>query len=498
MKILILLCLGSAPIWATISANSLARVFPTTGSSTNGGGFDPSVASPGTDYSVNVNKNASGCTSCGSSTVDLSTTDAVAVGTTTITSVAGNFSTALPGNIIYFTGGTGSITAVRRTVTARASTTSITIDASIAASTGMTMNIGGAVDTIATAFTFNTGGMAVCVKSTGTITITATQNLNNNQGGGAFNRLFGYTTTCGDHGPVSYTFSTNTGITGFLGDGQAAGWWIDGFNIDCASLGTSTGIAFGGQSILTHSKIANCTTRLYKAGGTYTNTQNVEFTGCTSACTDAILPGNNATFKFIYAHDNVTNVMSSSSQVVITDSIFSNTTGTTKDVIKFDLYYVIERNVFYSATGNCLIDDGSGGHIYLGTSIQNNIFVNCGIYAINGSASSIQAVPTVDGNAFFGSGTANRRNIDNTTTAAPYTNIWDIQLTADPFVNAAAGNFALNATSGGGTALKGTGQAGYVGPAWSKATGTGYMDLGVFQTQYGTGSAGGGNQGNVQ
>lgn len=496
-KLLAVALLSAVSCFAAISGNSLARVFPTTGSSTNGGGFDPSVVSPGTDYSVNVNKNAAACSNCGSSTVDLSSVLGVANGTTTFTCADCNFSTAAPGNIAYFSGGTGTITAQRRTITARASTTSITIDQSISASTGMTLNIGGAVDTIATAFTFNTAGMVVCVKSTGTITITATQNLNNNQGGGAFNRLFGYTTTCGDHGPVNYTFSTNTGITGFLGDGQAAGWWIDGFNIDCASLGTSTGIAFGGQSILTHSKIANCTTRLYKAGGTYSNTQNVEFTGCTSACTDAILPGNNATFKFIYAHDNVTNVMSSSSQVVITDSIFSNTTGTTKDVIKFDLYYVIERNVFYSATGNCLIDDGSGGHIYLGTSIQNNIFVNCGIYAINGSASSIQAVPTVDGNAFFGSGTANRRNIDATTLGAPYTNIWDIQLTADPFTNAAGGDFTLNATAGGGAALKGTGQAGYVGPAWSKATGTGYMDLGAFQTQFGAGG-GGANSAYVQ
>lgn len=117
-----------------LSASSVFEVrFP--GSDTNGGGFVTGAA--GTDYSQQDNKNTAGA--------DISTADGVANGTTTFTSATANFGTTIVGNIVYFQGGTGAIAATWRQVTARASTTSITIDASIAASTGMTMNIGGAL-----------------------------------------------------------------------------------------------------------------------------------------------------------------------------------------------------------------------------------------------------------------------------------------------------------------------------------------------------------------
>ena len=118
-----------------LSANSVFEV-QQAGSDTNGGGFVTGAA--GTDFSLITTNRPNGGT-------DGSSALAVAVGTTTITCADAQFTTAIVGNIVYFAGGTGSITGCWRQVTARASSTSITIDSLIAASTGMTMNIGGAL-----------------------------------------------------------------------------------------------------------------------------------------------------------------------------------------------------------------------------------------------------------------------------------------------------------------------------------------------------------------
>ncbi len=54
----------------------------------------------------------------------------------------------------------------------------------------------------------------------------------------------------------------------------------------------------------------------------------------------------------------------------------------------------------------------------------------------------------------------------------------DLVLTADPFVNAAAGNFALNTTAGGGALLRAAGFPGVFPGALS----TGYLDIGAVQS----------------
>jgi hypothetical protein len=118
-----------------LSANTVFEVRQA-GNDTNGGGFVTGAA--GTDYSQQNAKNVNGGT-------DGSSVLAVATGTTTITCADALFGTTIVGNIVYFSGGTGSIAGVWRQVTARASATSITIDLLIAASTGMTMNVGGAL-----------------------------------------------------------------------------------------------------------------------------------------------------------------------------------------------------------------------------------------------------------------------------------------------------------------------------------------------------------------
>src|SRR6266508_1874481 len=104
-RLSILFLLLSAPVWATISSSTVWEGRQN-GSDTNGGGSVSTVA----DYSVNATKNASCCSAWGNATDNLSTTDAVAAGTTNITSASANLQTSIIGNIIYLAGGTGSLT----------------------------------------------------------------------------------------------------------------------------------------------------------------------------------------------------------------------------------------------------------------------------------------------------------------------------------------------------------------------------------------------------
>src|SRR4029077_71126 len=108
----------------------------TTGSDSNGGGFDWAVSSPGTDYSQQ-------------DSAQVAYTDLVIGSTTTqLTSAAHPFTSAHVGNIINVTGGTG-FTAGRYCVNSVSGSTA-TMDRSVgtASSTGGTGNLGGGLVTI--------------------------------------------------------------------------------------------------------------------------------------------------------------------------------------------------------------------------------------------------------------------------------------------------------------------------------------------------------------
>lgn len=136
----------------------------TAGNDTNGGAFVTGAA--GTDYSQ------SDTARTGTGTND-STTDAVTNGTTTLTSATANFQASIVGNVIYLSGGTGALAATRRQITARTNTTTVTMDATVAASTGVTMNIGGALLSPGIVSAFMTASNRVFVKA-GTYNITST------------------------------------------------------------------------------------------------------------------------------------------------------------------------------------------------------------------------------------------------------------------------------------------------------------------------------------
>src|ERR1700693_2557717 len=120
----------------SLSASTVWEVRPGVGSDTNGGGYVTGAG--GTDYSQQNSKNSSGS--------NISTTDGVGAGSTTITSALAAFTSAIVGNIIYFDG------AWYEVVTFSNSTT-IIVDRNTTSGSGKTLNIGGALATISQAYT---------------------------------------------------------------------------------------------------------------------------------------------------------------------------------------------------------------------------------------------------------------------------------------------------------------------------------------------------------
>lgn len=153
----------------------------TTGSDLNGGGFDPTVAGAGTDFSQQ-------------DSAQVSVTDAVTTsGSTTITSATANFTSAHVGNVIRISGGTGSQAALHKVVTVVNSATSITVNSStgIVTGTGVTMALGGALGTFGYAGQHTQSSNIVFGKS-GTYVISSTPAANDS---GSFVLWVGYDTT---------------------------------------------------------------------------------------------------------------------------------------------------------------------------------------------------------------------------------------------------------------------------------------------------------------
>src|ERR1700742_5059016 len=131
-----------------LSANTVLEV-RLTGDDTNGGGFVTGAS--GTDWSL---QNAA----------QYSVTDAVANGTNVVSSATGSFGADAIGNLAYLQGGSGSLAADRYQITARTST-SITLDRNVAAGTGITLKIGGALASPGMAAAVATvAGMIVYIK----------------------------------------------------------------------------------------------------------------------------------------------------------------------------------------------------------------------------------------------------------------------------------------------------------------------------------------------
>jgi len=462
------------------------------GNDTNGGGFK--AAATGTDMSIFDNKNLGGCTNCQSTTVNISTTDAATTTTTTLTSATANFSSAIVGNVIYLTLGGGScnsgtVSAQWREVTAYTDVSTITLDATPAGSgdtcTGVTMNIGGALKTLAglnSAMVASNKAFVTNLTTPVTAAVSFAQATVFPSDSTSATVLQGYTTTRGDGGLATVTYGTNTGISLTFSN---YGWWVENLAINCSSLGTSTGIVLAGfDSHATGNKVANCTSAGISSPGTSNTVLNNEVTGCSGSA--AIVVGPTSTVALNNIHDNTTVgvLTAATTGVWVVGNLILNNTGTNSYGVTFKRQGTVMYNTI----------SGNGGHgIYnseeydFGSVFLNNVVANNGaagtVYGIKAnSTGAIPAQSLFDGNCFYNNRTAARNNMDSITGifgVGPHTNVFDKLVTAgDIFTNAAGGDWSLNATANQGALCR----SAAVPATWpGLATTTHYGDMGAVR-----------------
>lgn len=497
MKKLILALAFLLPI-VLAAAISVAVVWEVreAGSDTNGGGFK--AGATGTDMSIFNNKNLGACTNCQSDTVNISTTDAATTTTTTLTSATANFSAAIVGNIIYLTIGGGScnsgtVNAQRREVTARTNVTTITLDATPTGSgdtcTGVTMNIGGALQTLgelASARGMVASNKAFVTSLTTTLPTVVTFGQTGVTPTNAVTASWieGYTGARGDGGKASVTFdaaSANISLSF-----SNSGWVVQNLDVNCSSVSVASGIKVSTFSTVARNKVSNCTSYgIYT--GTYSAVYSNEVASTTSAASASIYHSGYGFVVDNYVHDGAAPgvVLAGFASAAVGNVIVNNSGASSYGISATyqDLIY-----------GNTISGSGSHG-IYRATTNDygnltiNNVIANSGtsgtVYGIQGnSTGAVAAQPVFDGNCFYNNLSGARNNMDDTTGirgVGPYTNVFDKLVTAgDIFTNAVGGDWSLNATANRGVLCR----SAAVPATWpGLATTTNYGDLGAVRHQ---------------
>lgn len=439
-------------------ALAAASVFEvqTGGNDTNGGGFVTGAA--GTDYSlVAAKRTATGA--------DDSTTDAVAVGTGVITSATAVFGTTIVGNIIYLQGGTGTLAAGWYQVLSRASVTSITVDRNVAAGTGITMNIGGALATPGMA-----GGVGLVAGNTiyikaGTYTI-ASASTNIATGCLAPSvtvYIEGYQTTRGDLGTApllqasgisTFTIITTTNASTPNG--------IVNVSVDGASLTSSRGFSLVSGNYYLLSAI-NCTNSGFSLNSVVISRSIA--TGCSTQAA-YVFATNASVLSSCVAHTNTaTGFLGSVARCSYIRCLAYGNTGASSDGFSIE---------DVSGVINC-VSYGNGRDGFRTTDDQVQ-FINC-IAEGNGVTAGFGFVNTFGTVYLINCAGFNNQGGDTSLgTAIGVRNIGFVTGSATFFTNAAGANFSLNTTAGGGAAAR---AAGY--PGVLASGGTGFLDIGVLQ-----------------
>ena len=462
----------AVPGFAALPSTTVWEVRPTVGSNTNGGGFV--TGSAGTDWSQ---QNAA----------QYSLVNGVANGTTLVATISA--AADMVGNIAYIAGGTGSITAGWYQVVSEVLGVSITVDRAtgLTTGTGVTINIGGALSTIAQANSNASANNVVWIKATGTYTVTTAMSVTNNSGAGLPLSFIGYTSTRGDNGQITWTTATNSvDLVTFTASNNTlfqnilfsstAGTPGNGFH--ALSSGTDSTSVY-----LINSKISGV---LNGVLGNFTaesafNGLYILYSRIT-ACTNIGVENTGGVVFFASEIDNNANDGANWLGIVrgnvstawsIANSVFYKNGGNGVNISVSSLgqainpMLIVNQSDFSTNTDSGILTTNNASPVAI---ITNSIFDANGTYGVSGSSGSATLQFLFNSNAFFSNGTAQTQNI----LASPST----ITLSASPYVSVGS-NFALNSTAGGGGLLRGLGFPGIM-PA-----GTGFASVGALQPSTG-------------
>lgn len=448
-------------------ASSVVWEVRTTGSDSNGGGFDPTSGVPGTDFSQQT-------------AAQIAYTDMVIGATTTqFTSVANPPAASLVGNVINITSGTGFT--VQRVQVLSVAAGVATCDKSLGttASTGGTGNMGGCLATIGAVAALVVPGNTAWVKATGTYSISASIALSTAGTSGLPISLLGYTTTRGDAGQPTVQTSANT-VTNFNEGGNL--WVIKNFILDSNNKTTSTAMTVSGTSCLVENVQAkNFTVNGISVTGIGVNTKisNCYATGGGSANTGAFRTLNSTTtFENCIASGNANSGFTTNQGGVLFDRCISaNNTGASTDGFQWTVLAPTLHGCIAYANGR----DGARGTGATGgdgLSVRNCIFVNNSGFGLNSATTNwANQLADINYNAYYNNTSGARNQVP--------TGANDVTLTSDPFVAGGTNNFALTTTAGGGGACRAAGFPGAL-----QVGGTGFIDIGALQHQDSGGSAG--------
>jgi len=400
-----------------------------TGSDTNGGGFKAGAS--GIDRTLQ-------------DAAQYSVTDGVTAGTTTITSATAAFGTDVVGNVIYVQGGTGSVVAGWYEITARNSSTSVTVDRNtgLTAGTGVTLKIGGALATPGQgAALLSVSGHKCWVRYNATpYSIT--------------------TTTAGASGPVKFgTTSINASVEGYeatRGD-RTVNRPVIQWNTAPGSLAYGCVHNAGGTS---NQEFINLTVD----GNSRTNAGGFDVGNLRCSAVDCVAKNCNqtgaigfnlATTRAIRCQANncTTGFSGATSSLVACEALSCGTTG-------------------YAATGTyakCMARSCGNGWTGIASSLLCQCIADSNTNAGFNITSDSIVVNCLSTNQSGGSGTGftvnpqtkliNCAAYNNTTpiSGTPFANIGQITVTADPYVNQAGADFRPNSAAGGGALLRAAG-----------------------------------------
>lgn len=470
-KMILLISMCGRLAFSAVTATSVWEVW-TTGASGNGGCFDPSVGSPGTDRSQQSGSQKT-------------YSDLVINGadSTKATSAGVPLVAADVGNCYNITGGTGFT--VKRVVLVSVSGSTGTFNESLgtAASTGGQATMGGALDNLTRPVVV--AGNTVYVKATATYTIAATQTFSTAGTVGNPITYIGYTSTRTDGGRVTVQRSSGNislfSVTAafrrfynFIADGNSGGTNVKGF------------VVTAGGVIVVNSKAMNFTGAGFEAGSGSGGAifQNCYATGGTSAATAAFQTtasssAGSITFSSCTAAGNASigflaQAASATGRILFLRCIAANNTGSSSydgfKTVPANSLILLQNSVAYNNGGSGLLINGAG--VTDASAVMNSAFIGNGAYGINSDVTNYAASGKyqllMNYNAFYNNALGARNNVQ--------TGDNDITLTGDPFINGSSMEFSLNNTANQGAALRASG-----GPGVLQSGGTSYLDIGALQ-----------------
>lgn len=461
-----------------ISANVVWEV-RTTGSDTNGCGFNSAAA--GTDRS----QQTSAQVNIDNSTITTSITTAV------ITFTGGYTATSADvGNVVHMATGT-NVTVGFYEITGQTSST-WTVDRNVVTSgttTNATGKMGGCSATIGNLSGVMVASNKMWIKN-GTYSensLTFSAGVVTPSGTVAPTWISGYDATRGDLYPGSANVA-NRPVFNYGAAGTAwtftNTWWIENVQVKANSGTFPTCINANNLSIVQNCLLRDyTTTAFFNSAGNRPTLSYCEITAGNGASGKALSGGTNALVINNYIHDitggGSSTVVAITGNGVIIGNIMDTISGAgSHGVANSQGGLTLLDNTFYSLGG-----DGTRLNTTMhSTLIKGNIFDTNTGFGLNQNTSAWPSAYRWDGNAYYNNTAGAKQNLTSTSgnyNSAPYVNTLDQTLSGDPFTSASGADFTLNNTAGAGAACRGTGYP----PTFPTLTTVAVPDMGPVQHQ---------------